>query len=105
MKSEMRRVCSYLILAFALVLGQQVGALHNLAHTFERISAGQDQQLPGANHCDECSACSQLSGAVASSCLEFRVPAAQHHFALFSSTPAASRLVVASRSRAPPILL
>jgi hypothetical protein len=89
-------------MALAIVAGQQVVALHDLAH-----AAGHKQEsTPGKGTCDKCFACAELSGAVGTSIPPVALPDTAPH--LVASQPgtavcAAPRL--AFRSRAPPTLL
>jgi hypothetical protein len=88
-------------MAFAVVVGQQAVAMHDLAHA----TGHKQESTPGKTTCDKCFACAELSSAVGTS-----IPAV----ALLDAAPAireqhsdaaicvAPRL--AFRSRAPPKL-
>ena len=60
-----RRILLAFSLAFALLVGQQVAALHDLGHAVDRIA--HKSPLPFGSTCDECFACAQLAGAVGAS--------------------------------------
>jgi hypothetical protein len=101
--SRLRRIFPALWLAAALFLGQQAAALHDLQHAIDRIE-GQVQH-PGPDTCDKCSAFAQFSGAAPAHILALVAVSLATLAASFRFTPAQSRTVVSSRSRAPPSLL
>jgi hypothetical protein len=94
------RAC--LLLLFAFAMGQGAVVLHDLEHAVNRIHADSRHSLPAPDNCSKCSAMAQLSGAAPAfvAAVALSVPRPEH--ALFTSTPAQSRTVVSSRSRAPP---
>jgi hypothetical protein len=98
--SRVRRIFVALWIALAVVAGQQVVVLHDLAHT-----AGHKQEsTPGKATCDKCFACAELSSAVGSTI----PPVALPDRAPDISSPAADSAVCAAprlafRSRAPPV--
>jgi hypothetical protein len=101
----LRRLAALLGLAFALLVGQQAAALHDLGHATERLSHKQDSK-PGPSTCDQCFACAELSGAVGATPPSIPPVDAVHALfapALEQGVAAAPRL--AFRSRAPPTLL
>ena len=79
--------------------------MHDLAHAIQRIHANSHDQHPGSDTCEKCSAFAQLSGTVGSASAAIEVTPPSPVTAFFSSTPAQSRTVVTSRSRAPPQFL
>ena len=97
-----RRIVATMLLAFAVVIGQQAVATHDLAHAAEH----KQESTPGKTTCDKCFACAELSSAVGTSIPAVALPDSapvigeQHSD---SAVCAAPRL--AFRSRAPPTLL
>lgn len=91
-------------LALAMALGQYAGLLHGLGHATEQLS--QKSGTPAKIACDQCFACSQLSGGGAPHvpCVH---PAPEGHESLPSVLHAALGLVtsVVFHSRAPPPVL
>jgi len=59
-----RSAATAVLLALVLVLGQHAGLLHGLSHATEQISS---KGAPAKVACDQCFACSQLSGGAAPS--------------------------------------
>jgi hypothetical protein len=59
-----RSAATAVLLALVLVLGQHVGLLHALSHATEQVSS---KGAPAKVACDQCFACSQLSGGAAPS--------------------------------------
>ena len=57
-----RSAATAVLLALVLVLGQHAGLLHGLSHATEQISS---KGAPAKVACDQCFACSQLSGGLA----------------------------------------
>ena len=57
-----RSAATAVLLALVLVLGQHAGLLHGLSHATEQISS---KGAPAKVACDQCFACSQLSGGAA----------------------------------------
>jgi hypothetical protein len=96
-----RRIFFAFLMAFAVVVGQQAVAMHDLAH-----AVGHKQEsTPGKNTCDKCFACAELSSAVGTSIPAVVLPDAapvvreQHSDAAVCAAPH-----LAFRSRAPPKL-
>ncbi|HEY4998990.1 MAG TPA: hypothetical protein VII36_07600 [Usitatibacter sp.] len=103
--NSIRRFTTAFWLAFALLVGQQVAALHDLGHATELLSHKQGSKTPPAT-CDQCFACAQLSSAVGVTPPVLPVVAAGIPvgcFARDATIRIAPRL--AFRSRAPPTLL
>lgn len=97
-----RSVATAVLLALVLVLGQHAGLLHALSHATEQISS---KGAPAKVACDQCFACSQLSGGVAPSVhalppddVERAAPAQAGHAVRLPDA------VVYFLSRAPPVL-
>jgi hypothetical protein len=97
-----RRLLHAILLALALLLGQQAAQLHALSHAIGSIQQGSQDQHPGSDTCDKCSLYAPFSGAASSFVAPLIVLAAAIIAALASCLPALSRTVVHSRSRAPP---
>jgi len=99
----MRHFASSLWLALALVLGQHAALLHDFGHALKRIqSSTQQDQHPGSDTCDKCSLYAPFTGAAGAYVAAVALAPAAFVAALFAFTPAPSRTVVSSRSRAPP---
>jgi hypothetical protein len=90
-------------LALALALGQYAGLLHGLGHATEQLS--HKPGTPAKVACDQCFACSQLSGGGAQHVPAVH-PACDAHDAHPLFVHAALELVtsVVFHSRAPPVL-
>ncbi len=100
-----RSLAAVLWLAFALVVGQQAAALHDLGHATEKLSQKQDSK-PGSSTCDRCFACAELSGAVGATPPSLPcVDAAPVQCAPALDRGVAAELRLAFHSRAPPTLL
>lgn len=98
---HLHRLSVALWLSLALLVGQQAAALHALSHATDQVTHKQDSK-PLSSSCDQCSAFSQLSGAVTASVPSVALIAgavAILHVAR-SHGPTVSWL--AFRSRAPP---
>jgi hypothetical protein len=98
----LRRIVAFLLLALALVAGQQAVALHDIAHVTGDESQ-HDGSKPGPSKCDKCFACAELSGAVGVAAVSLPPVLAARVLPLASldlGAPATTR--VAFRSRAPP---
>jgi hypothetical protein len=99
-----RRLAWAFGLAIALLIGQQVAALHDLKHATEQLT--QKDTKPGSNTCDQCFACAELSGAVGATPPQLPADcAAPVQVDATLARGAASAPLLAFRSRAPPILL
>jgi hypothetical protein len=99
--TRLRRVLFVFLVAFAVVIGQQAVALHDMSHA----TGHKQESTPGKSTCDKCFACAELSSAVGTSIPPVVLPDAvpvigeQHSD---SAVCAAPRL--AFHSRAPPTL-
>jgi len=99
---RVRRILFTFLMAFAVVIGQQAVAMHDLAHA----TGHKQESTPGKTTCDKCFACAELSSALGASIPAVALPdtapviGEQHSD---SAVCAAPRL--AFRSRAPPTLL
>ncbi|HSW84309.1 MAG TPA: hypothetical protein VLH12_12580 [Usitatibacter sp.] len=99
--SRARRILFAFLMAFAVVVGQQAVAMHDLAHA----TGHKQESTPGKTTCDKCFACAELSSAVGTSIpavvLPDAVPVArdEHSEAAVCTAPR-----LAFRSRAPPKL-
>ena len=98
--SATRRLLLSLLLALALVAGQQAAALHALAHATEQVGKGDPKAPP--QPCEQCLAFSQLDGpAMGAQPLPAALGTLQAAATPVALPPgAAARL--AFRSRAPP---
>lgn len=97
-----RSAATAVLLALVLVLGQHAGLLHGLSHAAEQMSS---KGAPAKLACDQCFACSQLSGGVAPSVhalplddVEAGAPAPAGHAVRLPDA------IVFFLSRAPPVL-
>ena len=97
-----RSVATAVLLALALVLGQHAGLLHGLSHATEQISS---KGAPAKAACNQCFACSQLSGGIAPSVhalppagVDAAAPARAGHVVRLPDA------IVFFLSRAPPVL-
>jgi hypothetical protein len=97
-----RNIAPALLLAIALLLGQQAAQLHDLSHAIQGVEKGSQQQYPGSDSCEKCSLYAPFSGAAAAFVVAILALSAAIVAALASFLPALSRTVVSSRSRAPP---
>ncbi len=99
-----RRLAQGLLLAAALLFGQQAAALHDLSHATEQLS--QKDAKPGSSTCDQCATCAQLAGGATATPPTLPVDdAAPVQVAASLARDAASAPLLAFRSRAPPVLL
>ena len=97
-----RRLYQVLILALALALGQYAGLLHGLGHATEQLAHKHGTPVKVA--CDQCFACSQLSGGAPSMpALDAPRPVRESH-RMFHVAAASIAATVVFRSRAPPVL-
>ena len=95
-----RRFLAAAWLAFALVLGQQLVALHALGHATDRI-VNKDKDSTAA--CKVHFACSQLANAMGTSASALPpLPLAQHAVAVASERPSHAAPAFAFLSRGPP---
>jgi hypothetical protein len=100
--NRLRTLGTAFALAFVLALGQYTGLVHALGHATEQLT--QKGGAPAKLACDQCFACSQLSGAAAVPLLAF-APPLQATRPLQADAPCAPRPArVVFRSRAPPVL-
>ena len=84
-------------LAAALLFGQQVVVLHDLAHAKEQLSSKEAK--PGSSTCEQCFTCAQLSGAVGASPPTLPVDCASHaQFDVLLAKDAVSAPLLAFRS-------
>jgi hypothetical protein len=96
-----RRILFAFLMAFAVVIGQQAVAMHDLAHA----TGHKQESTPGKTTCDKCFACAELSSAVGTSIPAVVLPDAapvmgvQHSDSAICAAPR-----LAFRSRAPPKL-
>jgi hypothetical protein len=99
--TRLRRALFAFLMAFAVVLGQQAVAMHDLAH-----ATGHKESAPGKTTCDKCFACAELSSAVGASVPAVALPDATPQ-AFHPEHDAAVCLParVAYFSRAPPAFL
>jgi len=97
------RVFLALLLALALLLGQQAAQLHDLSHAISSVQQGSQDSHPGGDTCEKCSLYAPFSGAAASFTVAVIALSAAIVAAFASFLPALSRTVVTSRSRAPPV--
>jgi hypothetical protein len=100
--NRLRNIGFLLWLALALAMGQQAAVLHDLTHAVKRIDADSKDQHPPPDTCEKCSTFAKFSGALPGFTAAFVLESAPWVAALFVPTPAQSRTVVHSRSRAPP---
>jgi hypothetical protein len=98
-----RRFIRALLLAVALFAGQQMAALHDLAHAQELLAKSGK---PASSGCDLCFACAQLSGGASPSSPVLPIDAAAHvQVAAPLERESLAASLLAFRSRAPPNLL
>ena len=91
-----------LLLGLALALGQYAGLLHGLGHATEQLS--HKPGTPAKVVCDQCFACSQLSGA-APSMPAVPLPPHEHEaLPILHHLAVALATTVVFHSRAPPVL-
>src|SRR6202795_296170 len=102
---RIRRIASALWLALALLIGQQAAALHDLSHAMQRVQSGSQDQHPGSDTCEKCSAFAQFAGAAPAFVAAVVIAATLDVGVSAAFTPAPSRTLVAWRSRAPPAVL
>lgn len=93
-----------LLLAFALLFTQQVGAAHTLRHALEK-QAQHDKKTPNSTACEQCEAYAQLSSALNVGTHDFTPllvsdEAVQHH-----TISVRSAYILAAAARGPPALL
>ena len=99
-----KRALIHVLLAFALLLGQQAMLAHAATH-LGKAPASQDQKLPQHKVCEQCSLSAQLGSALVGKFLTFEparsaIDLALHHPQVpYTATPRAFR------SRAPPVSL
>ena len=98
-----RHLAPAILLALAVLLGQNAAQLHDLSHAIHGVQQGGQDQLPGSDTCEKCSLYAPFSGAAAAFVVAVVVLTAAIVAALASCLPALSRTVVTSRSRAPPL--
>ncbi|HET9652626.1 MAG TPA: hypothetical protein VFP36_10560 [Usitatibacter sp.] len=99
---KLRRFHLAVFLAVALALGQYAAALHALGHATEQLS--QKPGTPAKIGCDQCFACSQLSGGAPSAPVVLPAQAAESpEIAVeIACSPGLTRVVFLSRG--PPVL-
>ena len=99
--TQLRRVLFAFLMAFAVVIGQQAVAMHDLAHA----TGHKQESTPGKSTCDKCFACAELSSAVGASipAVALLDPAPQS-FHSHRRTAHVSAPCTAYLSRAPPAL-
>lgn len=102
---RLRRWLSLILLAAALVMGQQGAAVHALSHIGEALGSQQDKQAPHNGACDQCVAYADLGSALPAG--DAIPPALQVDSAVRGIDPArpASPELRLPRARDPPILL
>ena len=99
--SRLRRIVFTFLMAFAVVLGQQAVAMHDLAH-----ATGHKESTPGKTTCDKCFACAELSSAVGTSIPAVALPdAAPQAFYPEHDAAVCMPVRVVYFSRAPPAFL
>lgn len=98
----MKRVYAIFFLAFVLVLGQHAGLLHALGHATEQLT--QKPGAPAKVACDQCFACSQLSGGTPSMPTVQEPPREPESHSILQHVAASLAATVVFRSRAPPVL-
>lgn len=103
MIARLHRLPFALVLALALLLGQQVAVLHGLHHAGEVVAGHEQPGKPLEQKCDTHYACAQLSGAVGVTppSVPKADPATAPRFS-FSIEGASQRTRLAYRSQAPP---
>lgn len=97
-----RRLFPALLLALALLVGQQAAQLHDLSHAIFAVHMGSLDPHPGGDTCEKCSLYVPFSGAASGFIHVLAAVSAPIVTALAACLPALSRTVVHSRSRAPP---
>jgi hypothetical protein len=100
--SSFRRILFSLLMALAVVLGQQAVALHDLSHA----TGHKKESTTGSSTCDKCFACAELSSAVGSTIPPVTLPdSAPQAFDVATGAVVCTAPRLAFRSRAPPTLL
>lgn len=111
------RVLGFAIwLALALLVSEQGVLLHELGHDLEHLQAAADDHAddhdhdhdrhhPAPHDCVKCFVFSQLSGSAPAAIAALALVTEPILHTRFIAIPAPSRTVVATRSRAPPVLL
>lgn len=100
--SRFRRIVFAFLMAFAVVIGQQAVALHDLSHA----TGHKQESAPGKTTCDKCFACAELSSAVGSSIPPVALPdMAPQSFHPEHDAAVCMPVRVAYFSRAPPAFL
>ncbi len=107
------RVLGFAIgLCLALLVSGQGVLLHELGHDLEHLQAAahdddhdHDGHHPAPHDCVKCFVFSQLSGSAPAAIAPLATLAEAIRHTPFIAIPAPSRTVVATRSRAPPVLL
>ncbi|HZZ91968.1 MAG TPA: hypothetical protein VFE23_05355 [Usitatibacter sp.] len=100
----LRRVAPFVLLAFALALGQQGALRHELGHSFERMGSPAQPQQPAHETCAKCFAYCAFAGGLPCAALVVPVVDPPHALDAFVPISPAARTVVTARSRAPPRL-
>ena len=100
----LRSLALSLLLAAAVVVGQQVAALHELSHATEQLS--QKGGKPASQACEQCAVCANLAGAPGSSAPAVTAPQCKHEHVIAKCDEALqSQPLLNFRSRAPPTLI
>jgi hypothetical protein len=100
--ARFRHLAFAFTLAFVLAIGQYAGAVHALGHATEQMS--HKPGSPAKIACDQCFACSQLSGGAPTVPVVHPAPAACAENPAAAFTPIALAATVVFLSRAPPVL-
>ena len=99
-----KRVLIHVLLAFALLLGQQAMLAHAATH-LGKAPASQDQKLPQHKVCEQCSLSAQFGSALVGKFLTFEPARGAIDLALHRPQVLCTATPRAFRSRAPPVSL
>jgi hypothetical protein len=99
-----KRALIHVLLAFALLLGQQAMLAHAATH-LGKAPETQDKQLPQHKVCEQCSLSAQFGSALVGKLLSFEPASGAVDLALHSPQVPYTATPRAFQSRAPPVLL
>ena len=99
-----KRALIHVLLAFALLLGQQAMLAHAATH-LGKAPATQDKQVPQHKVCEQCSLSAQFGSALVGKFLSFEPASGAIDLALYSPQVLYTATPRAFHSRAPPVSL
>lgn len=93
----------FLLLAFALLFAQQVGAMHTLHHALEDLTQQQDdKQAPHSDACEKCANYTQLGNALSVGAYDFTPLLVSGASIQLNTDVFRSILILAAAARGPP---